>query len=166
MNGDTSLTNLTVVIEPASIHSGTRATNLTMQHLCQVEQQVEVLLRAHAVTTSHHDRRTLQVVLGSLHMVVEYFHNECLGADILRNLGINHFLLAGTIIDGLLHHTATNGSHLRTMVGVHDGSHDVTTKGRTNLIEQVLIALSFLLILIRTNLQLGTVCRQTRGQRR
>ena len=52
------------------------------------------------------------------------------------------------------------------MVGVHDSCYDVTTKGRTNLIEQVLVDLALFLVLIRTNLQFGAVSRQTRGQRR
>ena len=51
------------------------------------------------------------------------------------------------------------------MVGVDDGSYDVTTEGRTNLIEQILVCLVVLLILERTNLQLCAVGSQTRGQR-
>ena len=51
------------------------------------------------------------------------------------------------------------------MVGVNDSSYDVTTECRTNLIEQVFIYLIILLVLIRTNLELCAVSRQTRGQR-
>ena len=102
-------------------------------------------------------------MLGSLYVVVEYLHDESLGAHILAYLRINNLLLAGTIVDSLLHHTRANSRHLWTVVGVNDGSYDVTTEGRTNLIEQILIHLLVLLVLIRTNLQLCAVCSQTRG---
>ena len=102
---------------------------------------------------------------GSLHMVVEDLHDERLGADILADLGIDHFLAAGALIDGFLHHTAADGSHLRTVVGVHNRSHDVTTEGGTNLIEQVLIDFVILLVLIRANLQLRAVGGEAAGER-
>ena len=98
-------------------------------------------------------------------MVVEHLHDKGLGAHILRNLGINDLLLALTLIKSLLHHTRADGSHLGTVFGVHDGSHDVTTEGGTNLIEQVVVNLIVLFVLIRADLQLGAVSSQTRGQR-
>ena len=165
MNGNTRLTNLTVVVDPTSIHSCTAATYLTMEYLGQLEQLLETFLRTNAITTSYHDGRTLQVVLGSLYMVVEHLHDVCLRAYILRYLRINHLLLAVTLVECLLHHATTNGSHLGAMVGVHDRCHDVTTKGRTNLIEQVVIVLATLVIVERTDLELCTVGSQTRGQR-
>ena len=136
-----------------------------MQHLSQVEQHVEVLLRAHTVTTSYNDGCTFQVVLGSLYVVVEHLDDESLRAYILAYLWVNNLLLASTLIDSLLHHARANGSHLRAMVGVDDGSYDVTTESRTNLIEQILVNLVVLLIFERTNLELGAVGSQTRGQR-
>ncbi len=166
MNGDTRLTNLTVVIQPACIHSSAASAHLAMQHLSQLEQHVEVLLRAHAVTTGYYDGSTLQVVLGGLHMVVEHLHNESLRADVLTYLGINHLLAALAIVERFLHDARADGGHLRTVVGVHDGGHNVTTEGRTNLIEQILIYLIVLLVLVRTNLQLCAVGSQTAGQRR
>ena len=71
MNGDTCLTNLTIVVEPSCINSSTRATNLTMQNLSQLEQLVEALLRTYTISTSNNDRSTLEIVLSSLNMVVE-----------------------------------------------------------------------------------------------
>ena len=59
MNGYTSLTNLAVVVEPTSINGSAASTHLTMKHLSQLEQHVEVLLRAHAITAGHNDRSTL-----------------------------------------------------------------------------------------------------------
>ena len=135
-----------------------------MQHLSQLEQLVEVLLAAHTVTTSYNDRCTLQVVLGSLYVVVKHLYYESLGAYILAYLRINNLLAALAIVEGLLHHTTTNSSHLWTMVGVHDSSYDVTTEGRANLVEQILVGLTSHLVLERTNLQLCAVGSQTRGQ--
>ena len=104
-------------------------------------------------------------MLGSFHVVVEHLHDKGLGAHILRNLGINHLFAAVTLVESLLHDTTADGSHLGTVFGVHDGSHDVTTEGGTNLIEQVVVNLIVLLVFIGTNLQLGAVSSQTRGQR-
>ena len=78
VNGNTCLTNLTVVIQPACVNSSTATTNLTMQHLSELEQLVEVLLAAHTITTGYNDRCTLQVVLGSLHVVVQHLYDESL----------------------------------------------------------------------------------------
>ena len=99
-------------------------------------------------------------------MVVEHLYHKCFGTNILAYLRINHLFLAFAFVDGLLHHTRANGSHLRTMVGVHDGCHDVATESRTNLIEQVLVGCAALGISMVTDFQLGTVGCQTAGQGR
>ena len=49
------------------------------------------------------------------------------------------------------HHTFANGSHLRTVFRIHNCSYNVTTKSRTNLIQQVFVSLSFFLILMVTD---------------
>ena len=162
MNGNTRLTNLTVVIHPTSVNGSTRSTYLTMEQVSQLEELVKAFLATYTVTTGNNDRRTLQVVLGSLYVVVEYLHYEVLGRNILANLWINYFLLALTLVDVLLHHTRANGSHLWTVLWIDDGSHDVTTEGRTNLVEQTIIVLATLLVVIVTNLELGTVGCKTR----
>ena len=101
-----------------------------------------------------------------LHMTVDHLHDEISLRYILRYLMTDHLTLIVRIKHLLLHHALTHGRHLRTMLRVHDRSHDVTTKRRTNLIEQVLVALARLLVLMATNLQRRTVSRQTTGQRR
>ncbi len=103
-------------------------------------------------------------MFGSLHVVVEYLHNESLGAYILADLRIYNLLLAVTLIDSLLHHTRADGSHLGTVFRIHNRCHDVTTEGGTNLIEQVLVNLIILLVLEVANLQFRAVGSQTRGQ--
>ena len=44
MNGNTSLTYLTIVINPTCINSSTRSTNLTMKNLSKLEELVETFL--------------------------------------------------------------------------------------------------------------------------
>ncbi len=164
MNGNTRLSNLTVMVNPTSVHGSTASANLTMKNLCKLEELVETFFRTNTITTGNHDRRTFQVVLGSFYVVVEHFHDESFSRYIFRNFRINHLFLAFTLINSLLHHTTTHGSHLWTMVGIHDSSHDVSTEGRTNLIEQVLVNLIVLFVLIRTNLQFRAISCKTTGQ--
>ena len=135
-----------------------------MKEMSQLEELVEAFLASYTITTGYNDGRTLQVVLGSLYVVVEYLYYEVLSRNILAYLWINHFLLALTLVDALLHHARADSSHLRTVLWVYDGSHDVTTEGWTNLIEQTIIVLAALLIVVITNLELSTVCSQTAGQ--
>ena len=164
MNGNTSLTNLTVVIYPTCIYGSTGSTYLAMEKMSQLEELVETFLASYAITAGYNDGRTLQVVLGSLYVVVEYLYYEVFSRNILAYLWINHFLLALTLVDALLHHARAYGSHLRTVLWVYDSSHDVTTEGRTNLIEQTLIVLAALLIVVITDFKLCTVGGKTAGQ--
>ena len=164
MNGNTSLTNLTVVIYPACIYGSTGSTYLAMEEMSQLEELVEAFLASYAITAGYDDGRTLQVVLGSLYVVVEYLYYEVLGRNILAYLWINHFLLALTLVDALLHYAGADSSHLWTVLWVDDGSHDVTTESWTNLIEQTLIVLAALLVVVITDFKLCTVGSQTAGQ--
>ena len=137
-----------------------------MEHLGELEEHVEALLRAHAVATTDHDGGTLEVVLGGLHMVVEHLDDKSLGADILAHLGIDHFLLAGTLVERFLHDAATHSGHLRTVVGVDDGGYEVAAESGTYLVEQILIGLAALFVLVGTNLQLRAVGGETAGEAR
>ena len=82
MNGDTRLANLTVVVEPACIDGSTRSAYLAVEHLGQFEQLVEAFLRTDAITAGNDDRRTLEVVFGSLHVMVEHADDVGLWAHI------------------------------------------------------------------------------------
>ena len=165
MYGDTRLANLTVMVYPAGINGSTATANLTMENLGKLEELVETFLRAYSVTACNNDGSTLEVVLGSLYVVVEYLYYVCLGRNILRYLGINNLTLCLALVDGLLHNTRTNGSHLWTVVGIDNCGNDVTTEGRTNLIEQILVGLARLLVLVRANLKLCTVSGESAGER-
>ena len=78
MNGDTGLANLAVVVNPSSINGGTASAYLAVENLCQLEQLVETFLRTNAVASGNNDGCTLEIVLGSLNMVVENLHYVCL----------------------------------------------------------------------------------------
>ena len=87
MNGNTSLTNLTVVIYPTCIYCSTGSTNLTMEEMSQFEELVEAFLASYAITAGYDDGRTLQVVLGSLYVVVEYLYYESSAGTYLLTSG-------------------------------------------------------------------------------
>ena len=165
-NGDTSLTNLQVVVGKASIHSSTTGTNLGMKHLGEFIELVETFLRAHTITTSHDDAGTLQIVLGGLNVTVENLRNIlCLRHKLCHILYDDLTLVVGVENLGL-HHARTDCSHLGTVLGIDNRCNDVTTEGRTNLIEQVLVGLAQFLVLVRTDFQSRAVGSQTAVQGR
>ena len=98
-------------------------------------------------------------------MAFKNFHHITLLWHILIDLGIDNLATGFAVVECLLHHTATHGGHLRTMLGVHDGGNDVAAECGTNLIKQVLIVLSGLGIVVVANLQLSTVGGEATGER-
>ena len=163
-NGDTGLTNLQVVSGKAGIHSGTAGTYLGMKHFGQFVQLVETFFRAYTVTARNDDAGALQVILGSLYMTVEHL------GDVLRlRHELSHVLdddLALVVgVENLsFHHAAADSCHLRTVLGVHNGGYDITTKSGTNLIEQVIVVFAGLLVVVRPNLQRCAVGSKTAVQ--
>ena len=135
-----------------------------MEEMSQLEELVETFLASYTITAGYNDGRTLQVVLGSLYVVVEYLYYKVFSRNILAYLWINHFLLALTLVDALLHHARADCSHLWTMIRIDDSSHDVSTESRTDLIEQTLIVLAALLVVVITDFKLCTVGGKTAGQ--
>ncbi len=63
----------------------------------------------------------------------------------------DHFSLISRREDFFLHHTFANGCHLRAVFRVHNRSNDVTTESRTDLIQQVLVSLTFFLVFVVTD---------------
>ena len=163
--GDARLTDLSVGVAEARIDGGTRGTDFAMEHLGEFEQHVEAFFRAHAITASHHDGRAFQVVLGGLHMVVEDLDDVSLRRDIFRHLGIDHFVFGLAFIDSFLHHARAHRGHLRTMLRIDDGSHDIATESGTNLIEQVVVVLLRLDVVEVADFELGAVGGEAAGQR-
>ena len=166
MNSYTGLTDLTVVVAPASVNGSAACAYLAVKLLGKLEEHIEVLLRSYAVAASHNDRSTLEVVLCSLNVAVEHLYNEvCLG-HVLSYVRVNHFALCLALVESLLHHAAAHGSHLRTVLRVDDSSHDVATESRTDLIEQVVVVNAALLVVVVADFKLRTVGCKTAGERR
>jgi len=97
-------------------------------------------------------------------MPFQHFHHKILRSNILADINVLHLTLMGFRKDLLLHHPFAHGSHLRTAVGIDNGGDDVSAKGRTNLIQQILVHGVGLLLLMVTDFQAGTVGGQTAVQ--
>ena len=164
MNSDTSLANLTVMFTETCINCCTARTNLSMEFLCKFEQHVETFLRTHTVTTCDNNRSTFQVMFSFFHVAVDNFNNIVCFRNKLSHVVTNNLTLIVFIKDFLLHHTLTNCSHLWTMLRIDDSGNDVTTESRTNLIKQIFVCNTCLLILMTTYFQLSTVGSQTTSQ--
>ena len=145
-----------------------------MKLLCEVEEHVEVLLRAHTVTTCNNDWSTLEVMLGSLNVTVENLDYIFSLRHELCHIVTDHFALVVLVEHFLLHHTLAHCSHLWTVLWVDDSCHDVTAEGRTDLIELLFEMLyDRLLVLIEaavhvevTDLELCTVGSKTAEESR
>ena len=71
------------------------------------------------------------------------------------NVLINH-LPDVILVEHLgFHHAGTHRGHLRTVIGVDDRGNDVSTEGRTDLIEEIFVTLLVLLVLIISDFQGG-----------
>ena len=122
-----------------------------MKFFSEVEQQVEVLFRAYTVSAGYDNRRTFQVVLCLFYVAFDYFHYIVRISYVLFHIVTDHFSLISRREDFFLHHTFANGCHLRAVFRVHNRSNDVTAKCRTDLIQQVLVSLTFFLVFVVTD---------------
>ena len=165
-DGDACLTNLQVVVGKACIHGSTAGTHFCMKYFGEFIQLVKAFLRADAIASSHNDRSAFQVVLGCLDVTVEHLGDVlCLGNE-LRYIFHDDLALVVLVEYLCLHHAAANSRHLRSVLGIDDGSHDVSTEGGSYLIQQVLVRLTILLVLMRTNLKAGAVRGESAMQSR
>ena len=101
-------------------------------------------------------------------MAVDHLHHIVGLGHILGHIGILHLALGLALVQGFLHHARAHGGHLRPVVGVDDGGHDVAAKGGSYLIEQVLVVLACLHVVIVAYLELSAVGSEdddTRGPR-
>ena len=92
-------------------------------------------------------------MLGALHVALNDLHHIVGVGYILGHVVTDDLALMVSIEDFLLHHAFTHGSHLRTVLGIDDGGHDIATKGGTNLVEQTLVMLACFLVVVLTNLE-------------
>ena len=161
VNGNTSLTHLAIGCHPAGINCRTRCAHFAVEFLCEGEELVETFLAAHAVATSHYDCRTLEVVLSSFHVAVDNLNHEIGGWNIFCYFWVNYLALSFAFVDGFLHHARAYGCHLWAVFWVDDSSHDIATKSRTNLIEQIVVVLLGLDVVVFADFKFGTVGGKT-----
>ena len=136
-----------------------------MEDLRKFEEHVEAFLAAHSVTSGNNDRSALEVVLGSLDMMVKDLDNIGLGGNIFIDIGIDNLTGSLALVESFLHDARADGSHLRTVVGIDDRSDDIASESWADLIEKVLVGLAALVVCVRTDLKLGTVGGEAAGQR-
>ena len=161
MYRNTCLTNLAVVFTETGVDCSTTGTNFSMKLLCQFEKHVETFLTTHTITTGNDDRRTFQVMLCLFDMTVDHFHYIIGFRHILGHIVTDYLTLITSIYNFFLHYTFTDGSHLRTMFRINNGSYNVTAECRTDLVQQIFVCNATLLVFMAADLQLGTVGCQT-----
>ena len=76
------------------------------------------------------------------------------------------FGLVGGVENLFFHHTLADSGHLRAIVGVDDGCHDIAPKSGTNLVKEFLVGLTCLSVFVRTYLESRTVGSEPRKERR
>lgn len=81
-------------------------------------------------------------------MAVENLHDILCLRNILRNIMADNLTLVVLVEHFFLHHTLTHCRHLWTVLRVDDCRNDVSAKGRTNLVELLLIVLGHKLTVI------------------
>ena len=99
-------------------------------------------------------------------MTLNHAHSQVSLTYIVGYLMLYYLTLIVCLENLILHDTLTYGRHLGTVVGIHDGGNDVAAECRTDLIEQVLINLTGLLVLILTYLKVGAVSSKSATQGR
>ena len=150
-NGDTCLSDLAIMVCETCVNSCTAGTYFCVKFFSEVEQQVEVFFRTYTVTTGYDNRGTFQVVLGLFYVAFDHFHYVVCVSYIFFHIVTDHFSLISRREDFFLHHTFANGCHLRTVFRVHNRSNDVTAECRTDLVQQVLISLTFFFVFVVTD---------------
>src|SRR5699024_5031952 len=134
VNGLTGLTNLVVHTDVAVVHHGTGSANHAAQDVGQLLSDLQTALGVGADTTAHGDNHVganqVNGLLGGLDDLHQVHVDVFLGQ--LHVHLLQDGLSSGLLVVGLgLHHAGTHGGHLRTIVGAHDGGHQVAAKGGT-----------------------------------
>ena len=164
MDGHAGLADLAVGVAEAGVHRGAAGAHLRVEDLRQVEQHLESFLGAHAVTAGNDDGCALEVMPGSLHVMVQDLHDIGFRTHVAVHLGIDHFPAGLARIESLLHDAGTDRRHLRTVVRIHDRGHDVAAEGGTDLVQELLVGLSGLDVVEITDLELRAVGGEAAGQ--
>ena len=108
VHGDTRLANLTVVVHPSCVDSSTAGTYLTMKLLGKLEEHVETLFGADTISAGYDNRRSLEVVLGSLDVAVDDFHGIRQRVDVILGVFVDDLTFCLALVERLLHDTAAH----------------------------------------------------------
>ena len=162
--GYTGLPDLPVVFTKSGIYGCTAGSDFCMKFLSQFKQHIEALFRAHSITSGYDDRRSFQVMFCLFYMAVDYLNHIICFRNVFSYIVVNDFTRIVGIEYLFLHHPFAYGGHLRAMFRIDDRSYDITSKSRTDLVEQILVGLTGFLIFVRTDFERGTICGQATGQ--
>lgn len=86
--------------------------------------------------------------------------------QVLLRIDLTDDAFAGRAGFLFLHHALADGRHLRTVIGIDDRRDDVAAESGTDLIEQILVDLTRLILGMRADFEARAVGRQTAVQRR
>ena len=161
-NSLTCLAYLQIFRLPACIHNRTGAAHRSVQHCCQILEDLEVLGASHATSAGNQDLRIHDIhrIGNSLHHF-QYFHILVIRCE--ARVVIDHFRFSACFSRSLLHNARANRRHLRTELGTCDRSDGVAAECRTSHQQLVMKLLSARNRVDReiTDLKLRTVCSQT-----
>ena len=151
------LSDLQIVIAETGIDRRTTGTDLAVKFLGKLAQQVEILFRTHTITAGYHYGSTFQIIFCLFDVTFKDLNHIVFGLHKGVNVLINH-LPRVVLIEHLgFHHSGTHRGHLRAVIGVDDRGNDVSTEGRTDLIEEVFVTLLVLFVLIISDFQGGAI---------
>ena len=154
------------MIAETGIDRRTTGTDLAMKFLGKLAQQVEILFRPHTITAGYHYGSTFQIIFCLFDVTFKDLNHIVFGLHKGVNVLINH-LPRVVLIEHLgFHHAGTHRGHLRTVIGVDDRGNDVSSEGRTDLIEEIFVTLLVLLVLIISDFQGGAIGGEPAGERR
>ena len=166
MDGQTRLSDLAVMVDPAGIDSCAGSSDLSVEFLGKLEQKIEIFPGTDSVATCNDDRGSLEVVLRNFDVPVENLHDIVFCRNIGAHVRIHGLSLVGRVGNLTFHHTFTDRSHLGTMFRIDDCRHDVAAESRTDLVEKIVVVGPGLLVVIVTDLQLGAVGGKSAGKGR
>ncbi|CDB83893.1 unknown [Bacteroides clarus CAG:160] len=152
-DSDTGLANLAVMVGITGIDGSTAGAYLSMEFFGKLEQHVKTFLASHAVASGNHDGSAFQVMFCLFYVAVDDFYHIVRLGHVLGNVVVDDFALIVGVQNLFLHHTFANGCHLRTVLGIHNRGNDVTAECGTDLIQQVLVNLAFLLVFVVADFQ-------------
>ena len=97
-------------------------------------------------------------------MAVDDFYYIVRFGNIVGYIMFDDLTFIVSIQNLFLHHALAYGCHLRAVFGVHNRCHDVTAECGTDLVQQVLVGLTFFFVLVAADFERSTIGCQSAGQ--